>query len=95
MSIRSFVVVSACAAFAATTVAFAQVTDTDFDGVPDAFDNCVLVPNGPLAGEGPPQYDVDQDGYGNACDCDFKNDGAVGLGDEAVHGGSFSWVGAG
>jgi hypothetical protein len=44
--------------------------DTDRDGIPDAVDNCTLVPN-------PDQFDADQDGYGNTCDPDFNNDGVV------------------
>lgn len=35
--------------------------DTDGDGVPDAFDNCVVTPN-------PTQADADGDGVGDACD---------------------------
>jgi uncharacterized protein (TIGR03790 family) len=46
------------------------VTDTDGDGIPDASDNCIEVPN-------PDQRDTDGDGYGNACDADFDNDGRV------------------
>jgi len=58
------------------------VSDTDSDGVPDAFDNCVLVSNGPLTGGlCAPQADADQDGYGDVCDADFGNDGGVGLDD--------------
>jgi hypothetical protein len=49
------------------------VPDTDGDTVPDASDNCVLVPNA-----GALFCDTDQDGYGNACDCDTNNDGVVG-----------------
>ena len=44
--------------------------DTDADGVPDLTDNCTLAPN-------PAQTDTDGDGYGNACDADFNNDGVV------------------
>lgn len=40
--------------------------DSDGDGVDDALDNCLLVPNAP-----PADCDTDQDGYGNACDGDF------------------------
>jgi len=35
--------------------------DTDYDGIADMVDNCVIVPN-------TDQYDDDQDGNGNACD---------------------------
>jgi hypothetical protein len=46
--------------------------DTDADGVEDAEDNCLLIPNaGALA------CDSDMDGYGNLCDGDFNNDGVV------------------
>jgi hypothetical protein len=37
--------------------------DTDGDGINDVCDNCDAVPN-------PSQVDGDQDGFGNACDCD-------------------------
>lgn len=55
------------------------VTDTDSDLVPDAFDNCNLLSNGP--NPVPPslftsnQVDSDVDGYGNACDADYDQDG--------------------
>ncbi len=42
----------------------------DGDGIPDADDNCVDVPN-------PGQRDTNLDGYGNLCDADLNNDGAV------------------
>ncbi len=62
--------------------------DTDEDGVPDLADNCVDVFN-PIPGtHGSPakegfqtttggQIDDDADGFGNACDADFDNQGAV------------------
>ena len=58
-------------------------SDQDGDGIPDAEDNCLLVPNGPLlATQGcNDQEDGDQDGYGNPCDTDFNNDGATGMDD--------------
>ncbi|MFP6606456.1 MAG: hypothetical protein VCC19_07780 [Myxococcota bacterium] len=43
----------------------------------DPLDNCVIVPNGPLAGACSAQEDGDMDGYGVACDTDFNNNGAT------------------
>jgi len=61
--------------------------DTDGDGVEDASDNCVNVPN-PRVAEGflaanpwatltGGQRDDDHDGYGNLCDADFTATGAL------------------
>jgi len=58
-------------------LAFLQVFDTDLDGVFDHTDNCSLAPN-------PSQLDADADGFGNACDADLNNDGAVGFDDVAL-----------
>ncbi|MDJ0870058.1 MAG: thrombospondin type 3 repeat-containing protein, partial [Myxococcota bacterium] len=61
--------------------AFAQglfgSSDLDEDGVSDGADNCLDVGN-------PDQTDSDGDGYGNACDADYSNDGAVGIADFGV-----------
>ncbi len=54
----------------------APIIDQDGDGVPDACDNCVSVPN-------PDQIDADGDGFGAACDCD-DNDPNVYPGAEEI-----------
>lgn len=51
------------------------VVDGDSDLVPDAFDNCTTLANGPAGPSN--QVDSDTDGYGNACDSDYNNDGAT------------------
>jgi hypothetical protein len=60
-----------------TGMAHAQTLlgDTDNDGVIDALDNCIEVPNG--ANETGGQLDSDKDGFGNACDADYNNDNAT------------------
>ncbi|MFK7898645.1 MAG: hypothetical protein AB8G23_22620 [Myxococcota bacterium] len=47
-----------------------EVADRDQDGIPDADDNCLLVPN-------PAQRDSDSDQLGNLCDADVDNNGRV------------------
>ena len=46
---------------------------------PDTQDNCLYVPNGPLAPDagGQSQRDTNGDGFGNLCDADLNNDGRV------------------
>ena len=48
--------------------------DVDSDGVIDAADNCLDVPN-------PAQTDADGDGIGNVCDGDLDNDCVIGFRD--------------
>lgn len=48
----------------------ATVVDLDGDGVVDGSDNCLVVPN-------PDQHDSNLDGFGNACDPDYDDDGSV------------------
>ena len=62
---------------ASYTVVVPQIEDADLDGIPDADDNCVNDPN-------PSQLDTNADGFGNACDADFDNDGVVGSSDFAM-----------
>lgn len=78
-----------CAALLAIGLSFGSfagsITDADSDGVPDNFDNCSTLANGPLAtspgGSCNGQEDGDLDGFGNPCDFDTNNDGAAGLDD--------------
>lgn len=51
--------------------------DSDGDGVCDALDNCTNVAN-------VLQVDTDVDGFGNACDGDYTNDGVVGIQDYSL-----------
>jgi hypothetical protein len=51
-----------------------DAADGDGDGVCDALDDCVAAPD-------PLQVDSNLDGYGNACDPDYTNDGSVGTPD--------------
>jgi len=50
---------------------FRPCKDGDQDGVVDSQDSCLAVAN-------VDQLDVDSDRYGNACDCDFDNNGVCG-----------------
>jgi arylsulfatase A-like enzyme len=59
-----------------------SLEDGDGDCVPDASDNCTLLPNAPNPGER--QCDTNQDGFGNRCDADFDGDGKVGIPDQAM-----------
>lgn len=61
-----------------------SVTDTDGDGVPDSFDNCVTRDNGPLQATASCNGQEDGlivDGYGRPCDSDTNNNGATDLSD--------------
>jgi hypothetical protein len=83
-------IVLGCAGLLAIGLSFAtfagSIQDADGDGVPDAQDNCVDTPNGPLLATGQcnAQEDGDLDGYGNPCDFDVDQDGAAGLPDVAA-----------
>ena len=48
--------------------------DSDGDGIPDPSDTCVDVDDAV-------HRDADRDGYGDSCDPDYNNDGAVGIPD--------------
>lgn len=70
-----------CAMLLAMGLSFSSfagsITDGDSDGVPDQYDNCSAVANGPLLGGCAAQEDTDLDGYGNSCDADWDNDGGI------------------
>ncbi len=68
--IRSLLAGVVCVAGVVGASALTVPTDIDNDGLSNANDNCSEVAN-------PDQTDTDQDGFGNACDPDFNNDGAV------------------
>ncbi len=65
--------------FRSTTWVTAAAADSDSDGIPDALDNCINAPNGPLIRDagGNSQWDTDGDAYGNVCDADINNSGTV------------------
>jgi hypothetical protein len=76
-----------CAAMLAFGLSFGSFAgaspDNDSDGVPDAYDNCVDIPNGPTGATGScnAQEDYDNDGYGQPCDADVNNDTGCGFDD--------------
>ena len=51
--------------------------DADGDGIPNAEDNCIREPNAS-------QLDTNGDGFGNACDADYDDNGVVGVSDLAI-----------
>ena len=65
-------------------------SDSDGDQACDFQDNCVLDLNGPL--EPPSQYDADLDGFGNACDPDYDNNGATTTTDFQIFFSSFTGI---
>ena len=62
------ILASLCAVLLGFGLAFSSTAgsamDSDSDGVPDDFDNCVTRQNGPLGGVCIAQQDADGDGYG-------------------------------
>jgi len=86
---RNLIVIG-CAALLAFGLSFGSFAgsspDSDSDGVPDAFDNCINTPNGPLASTGSCNSQEDQagDGYGQPCDSDLNDDGATGVDDLGI-----------
>ncbi len=62
------------AAFVLASAASGQAIDTDGDGFPDYCDNCRTVAN-PSQRNAGPALDPANEPFGNACDCDFDDDG--------------------
>ena len=79
MNFKLFILTGLLSVGFAMTASAGAVVDTDGDLVPDQFDNCRVVDNGP--GDGSNQIDANLDGYGNRCDADYNNDGAINGGD--------------
>jgi hypothetical protein len=83
-------IVLGCAALLTIGLSFGSFAgsapDADGDGVPDAYDNCVDIANGPLASTGncDAQEDYNTNGYGQVCDADLNEDGGVGLDDMGI-----------
>ena len=61
-------------ALASAILAVPPTPDADSDNVPDAEDDCLTTADSS-------QLDSNQDGYGNACDADYDDDGVVGISD--------------
>ena len=57
-----------------------ELADRDGDGVPDASDLCIGLPDPPES-EAAEQWDVDGDGLGDSCDADFDGNGQVSMPD--------------
>lgn len=73
------------AAFAVGVALFpgpARAADRDGDGVDDLIDDCLDVRDSG-------QRDTNRDGFGNACDADYDNDGVVGMSDVIAIGRAF------
>jgi hypothetical protein len=59
--------------------------DVDGDGVKNLVDNCVQIANGNNdQGNQTGPLDADRDGFGNACDADFNNNGTINVQDFAL-----------
>jgi len=86
MNIKLILFTSLIAASLAFVATAGTIDDTDSDLIPDVFDNCSAVANGPA---GQDQLDADSDGFGNICDADLDNDGLVGGTDFGVFVGLF------
>ena len=92
MKLIHFMLIGLMSLGVAFSASAGSVTDTDTDMVPDPFDNCSTIANGPTDPSN--QIDTDNDGIGNRCDPDYNNDGAVTSADFGIFVGSFNAVDA-
>jgi hypothetical protein len=70
------------------------IADGDADLIPDVFDNCSTIANGPAGPLDQTNSDAGADDIGDACDCDFTNDGIVLVDDIASLFGAFNTASA-
>ena len=82
MKLKLIMLVSVFALGLAFSANAGSVVDTDSDLVPDPFDNCTALANGP--GQASNQVDSDLDGYGNACDADYDGNFLITTADFAI-----------
>ena len=72
MNLKNVLTASLCALALAFSASAGSITDGDGDLIPDVFDNCLTIDNGP--GDAQNQVDFNGDGFGNICDGDFDGD---------------------
>jgi hypothetical protein len=91
MNLKLILFVGVCAIGFAISANAGTIADVDGDTIPDVFDDCSAVANGPATAGKPNQLDSDSptDGYGNMCDGDLDNDGVVGGTDFGIFSGLF------
>jgi hypothetical protein len=78
MNLKLILFVGVCAIGFAISANAGTIADVDGDTIPDVFDDCSSIANGPTAGPNNQlDSDVVPDGFGNLCDGDFNNDGVV------------------
>lgn len=92
MNFKLFILTGLLSVGFAMTASAGAVVDTDADLVPDQFDNCRNIKNGP--GDSSNQIDANLDGYGNRCDADWNNDGFINGGDFSFYVSAFNTLNA-